>query len=249
MIDEERTLELFGYTSDQWGQYSRKLVVAVCDVCGTYRVRAKHGCGNMCKSCFASSENHPNAKPKIIIICQQCGKSFKVKPSKKDSRFCCMECKGKSQSNSQLGGNNPIWKAKITIICEQCGTSFEVPPCRADDRFCSRGCTANWHSGKNHPRWKGGATPWRKWIMETPQYRIWRRAVFERDNYTCQKCAVRGGDIQAHHIHPVRDNINTLRIFDVDNGITLCTECHRETFGNEYDYIDEFENIVENGGV
>ena len=85
--------------------------------------------------------------------------------------------------------------------------------------------------------------------METPQYRTWRTTVFKRDNYTCQKCGVRGGDIQAHHIHPVRDNINTLLIFDVNNGITLCEGCHRETFGHEYDYVNEFEKIVQNGGV
>ena len=57
-----------------------------------------------------------------------------------------------------------------------------------------------------------------------PEYIAWRKAVYERDNYTYQECGARGGSLNAHHIkswahHP------ELR-FDVNNGVTLCRDCH-----------------------
>lgn len=60
----------------------------------------------------------------------------------------------------------------------------------------------------------------------TPEYRQWRKAVFERDNYTCQRCGVKGGSLEAHHKIPwIKDK--ELR-FDVDNGLTLCVDCHKK---------------------
>jgi hypothetical protein len=54
--------------------------------------------------------------------------------------------------------------------------------------------------------------------------RNWRQSVYRRDNYTCQCCGTRGSDINAHHIFNFADNPD-LRTA-VDNGITLCVDCH-----------------------
>jgi len=53
----------------------------------------------------------------------------------------------------------------------------------------------------------------------------WRREVFARDNYTCQKCGKRGVKLQAHHTRPwfLYDGAR----YDVTNGVTLCVRCHR----------------------
>lgn len=55
----------------------------------------------------------------------------------------------------------------------------------------------------------------------------WRKAVFERDNYTCQICGVRGAEIQADHIKPysLYPELRT----ELANGRTLCVPCHRKT--------------------
>ena len=54
---------------------------------------------------------------------------------------------------------------------------------------------------------------------------IWRNRVFERDNYRCQRCGT-GGKLQAHHIKQWADDVEGR--FDLDNGITLCVDCHAE---------------------
>lgn len=56
------------------------------------------------------------------------------------------------------------------------------------------------------------------------KYRLWREAVFERDNYTCKNCTVIGGELNVHHIKTFK-SFPLLR-FDADNGVTLCRKCH-----------------------
>ena len=76
-------------------------------------------------------------------------------------------------------------------------------------------------------RWKGGVTPINELIRKSWEYKAWRTSVFERDNYTCQLCGVRGGELQADHIKPFSTH-HELRLA-LSNGRTLCVPCHRAT--------------------
>gem|GEM_PF-6042078 len=66
-------------------------------------------------------------------------------------------------------------------------------------------------------------------IVEDKAPRPVRRAVYERDHYTCRDCGrvgtpgTRAGDIQAFHLVAVRSGGD----HSVDNMITLCTACRR----------------------
>lgn len=51
MIDEDRTLQLFGYTSDELTPNSTKLIVRVCEGCGRYKILPKQGYHDLCPSC------------------------------------------------------------------------------------------------------------------------------------------------------------------------------------------------------
>ena len=66
----------------------------------------------------------------------------------------------------------------------------------------------------------------------TTEYNHWRLSVFRRDDYTCQKCGVRGVKINAHHIEPWSENES--RRYDISNGITLCRKCHLSAHGGRW---------------
>lgn len=65
----------------------------------------------------------------------------------------------------------------------------------------------------------------------TPEYQEWRRGVFQRDEYTCQKCGQIGGNLNAHHIKKFKDFPK--QRYDIDNGLTLCIDCHKEEHKNK----------------
>jgi 5-methylcytosine-specific restriction endonuclease McrA len=82
--------------------------------------------------------------------------------------------------------------------------------------------------GENHPNWKGGTySTERQVAMQRIEYKLWRESIFVRDDYTCQECNVRGGELNADHIKPWA-LYPELR-YELNNGRTLCIDCHRKT--------------------
>lgn len=81
--------------------------------------------------------------------------------------------------------------------------------------------------GKNHWNWKGGPARDNFNFRHSLEHKLrsWRRSVYRRDNFTCQICNQHGGTLNAHHLKSFA-KYKELR-FDIDNGITLCYECHR----------------------
>ncbi len=84
-----------------------------------------------------------------------------------------------------------------------------------------------WLIGKNHHNWKGGITPENRRIRNSIEFRLWREAVFERDDYTCRICMKRGkGTLHAHHLLSFK-NFPKFRLA-INNGVTLCKKCHQK---------------------
>ncbi len=75
-------------------------------------------------------------------------------------------------------------------------------------------------------RWKGGIETENKRIRQGIEFRLWREAVFARDNWTCQKYGIRGIELHPHHIQNFAE-YPELR-FAIDNGITLSKKAHDE---------------------
>jgi len=80
--------------------------------------------------------------------------------------------------------------------------------------------------GENNPKWKGGVSTENAILRGSSEMKTWRKAIFKRDDYTCQFCGTRGGNLNADHIKPFATHPE-LR-FDLDNGRTLCVPCHKE---------------------
>lgn len=81
------------------------------------------------------------------------------------------------------------------------------------------------HRGDKHPNWKGGIAPLNAIMRDCSEYKLWRKAVYERDHFTCQDCGGKpSGRLNAHHLkHFI---LCPEERYSVDNGITLCTKCH-----------------------
>lgn len=89
------------------------------------------------------------------------------------------------------------------------------------------------YSWDKHPNWKWWKTRPLDNIRNTKEYKTWKRLVFERDNYTCQKTWKTLVELNAHHISNLSVDID--KRFCVDNWITLCEKAHRE-FHKKYGY-------------
>lgn len=100
--------------------------------------------------------------------------------------------------------------------------------------------------GENNPRWRGGITPLNKKIRGCFEMRQWRSDVFTRDDFICQSCGQRGGELQADHIKLfsviMKDNnitcfedaLGCRELWNLNNGQTLCKDCHsRKTYNVE----------------
>jgi hypothetical protein len=95
--------------------------------------------------------------------------------------------------------------------------------------------------GENSANYKGGIYPLHRSIRTSFKNRQWRSDVFSRDDFTCQLCYIRGGNLQAHHLKQFsvilkENNISTIaeailceELWDINNGQTLCIDCHKTT--------------------
>ena len=62
---------------------------------------------------------------------------------------------------------------------------------------------------------------------------------------SCEVCSYNNpAALHIHHIIPLR--VDPSLSLDIENGITLCRECHTKTFRKELDFAEKYRKIVEN---
>lgn len=115
---------------------------------------------------------------------------------------------GNKRPDLSLRNKQGIWKGKIHTLE-------------------SRRKISEANRGEKCYNWQGGKTKINNALRQTFEYKLWRKSVFERDNWTCIWCGIRGGKINADHIKPFA-LYPELR-FAIDNGRTLCVPCHKTT--------------------
>lgn len=118
-------------------------------------------------------------------------------------------------------------KEKINQRCEDCGKLVN-PHFRWCRSCCKKGKRNPYWGikGEKHCSWNPNLKPEDRNPRNTEENRIWRKKVFELDNYTCCFCGVYGGKLNAHHINKF-SKYKDLR-FNIQNGITLCEQCHKK---------------------
>ncbi len=112
------------------------------------------------------------------------------------------------------------------------------------ERLSKLASKRDWIKEKN-PNWKGGITPKmdkrRNWRI----VKLWRTACLERDNHSCLECGSKER-IEVNHIIPIRQIKDLVLLADVENGITLCRNCHKKTYQREHKYADFFKKLLKN---
>lgn len=151
----------------------------------------------------------------------------------------------KGKQRPEISGElHPGWKEKTFKKCKGCDKELTLAPWESKRLFCDVTCYGLWHRGKNSPVYKGeeAKQKLRNRIMQLPEYVAWRKAIFLRDDFTCQICGVRGAHLHAdHHPEPfwvIRDRNVIMTVeqargckefWEIKRGRTLCRECHRKT--------------------
>lgn len=141
-----------------------------------------------------------------------------------------------------VGKNNYEFK-DTNIICNNCGKKIH----RKESHIRINGLNfCNMKCKKEYTK-KVSPVPEYLRIRKSTEYAIWRRNVIDRDHKTCQCCGKTGGRLEVHHIENFLNNVD-LR-FSVDNGITLCEDCHNAkkygSFHNIYGTKDNNKKQLE----
>lgn len=174
-------------------------------------------------------------KNRIIKNCF-CGKKFESCPSQ-NRKYCSTSCRSKYKPRKT---NFDLY----TIIkCKNCRKEFIDLKCKKR-KYCCKKCLGEYLSknqrGKNNPTYNKDRK--KRSFKSRIEWSEWRKIVFERDQYICQYCSKTNCNIEPHHLKPKSTNPNL--VYDVNNGITLCKDCHRTLHrlkpSNKYLLVDEF---------
>jgi hypothetical protein len=202
------------------------------------------------------SDNFINAKTKYKIRCITHNEiKYSTYDCITSNRFGCDKCKSEKIINSNKANIEDVRnefikrnlipkftdeeylneKVKIKYLCKIHNDDYQYTSydsLRHSDYGCIY-CAAEYrgsiYRGEKHHNWKGGNRNENHKIRDTLEYSRWRLKILRRDNYTCQCCGARNGNgksihLRVHHKENFADN-KELRM-NINNGITLCSNCH-----------------------
>lgn len=170
-----------------------------------------------CVACTASAKAYTHAVGKRCKICN-------IRRHDVDQKYqVCPDCFQEKTKCPQCGNDMPKYKKRGLLRSS-----------------CSFRCSKLLHPNTHEQATRAQKTRFKDHVYKSHQnktargsyeYKEWRKAVYERDNYTCQKCGLKSGngkavELHPHHIKPFA-TFTELR-FEVSNGITLCKDCHKK---------------------
>lgn len=186
-------------------------------------------------------------RKKVTITCLECGKAKICKRSERDikgRKFCSHQC----AIQHRMKHPNPPTPLKSATALKNLGTRMLGKKHSKEAREKIAAAQLGKPKKRRTPVLNLAAL--KKRLRESLPAKEWRQKVFQRDDYTCQDCGQRGGQLHAHHIVPFSELINrfvemngdtheievlfiraleTSNLWDIANGQTLCVKCHSET--------------------
>ena len=180
-----------------------------------------------------------------MIQCPICGKEVYRYPCqvKEGWRFCSQKCRGESMR----GKNNTNWGKHLSEK-----TKGKIGEANKGHIAWNRGkrCPeiSERQRGEKSSSWKGGISSKDRRVRASIEFRLWREAVFARDNWTCQKYGIKGGRLHPHHIKNFAQ-YPELR-FVLDNGITFSEKAHKEfhkKYGRQNNTKEQLKEFLTEG--
>ena len=186
---------------------------------------------------YCSYKCYWNSKKKRVKIkCDLCGKEFLRVPFKvKEKNYCSKWCSGKVNRSKRI--ITPEDKLKISKIAKERGYGRWMKGKKGNAGSFKKGQ----NKGSKSSNWKGGITPLNNAVRGLTEMFEWKKAVFEKDDWTCQICGVRGGTLNADHypkmfwqimaknkISNIEEALACEELWNINNGRTTCENCHRE---------------------
>ena len=174
---------------------------------------------------MSRKNNYTYYTPRGALVpkpCPVCGKMFK--PRWRRSKYCSRDCQHRAIGKREL-------------YCTKCRTKLTKKPSVYRNKngwhFCSKECSNEYRTGERSPHWIKDRSKLKneyRTIKMSKPFALWREAVFERDSYTCQICTARSGkgkavELHPHHVKSFAEHPEER--FNVNNGMTLCIDCHK----------------------
>jgi len=212
------------------------------------------------------SELKPQSAKMVLVECPICKKQRYANYSRIKYNQRCHLCALKSMTKFLPTGNkynrytvinNGLKIGKSLCQCD-CGTikeidNYELTSGHTKSCGCFKSEKASYNlqmttknqKKENHPMWKGGISSERNIFNAQKETKDWRQHIYERDNYTCQSCGQIGYKLNVHHIQSYLE-YSELRL-TLNNGITLCENCHRQfhkLFGRKNIGIEQINKFL-----
>jgi len=268
---ENQELEFFHEVLDKYSKGSHVKVRFLCPVCNNISNRMFKSClrATHCRYCFSlpAKSRKKNSIPipleealrtcthgsqqLTIWRCIDCGiqQTKTLRQALRTKR--CKKCSRRAQQRPDLSGkNNPMYGISHPGIKGESHYNWKggKPKCldcgkQLGDRrseFC-RSCTQR---GDRNPYYNPTLTQQERILQRnTPEHREWAKAIKVRDSFKCQVC-FRNMKLQAHHLSSY-STAPDLR-YSLQNGVTLCKDCHIEfhlLYKKRHNTTEQFEEF------
>lgn len=214
----------------------------------TKRLSQKGKEGDYCSLSCSESFKRGYSEKNVIRVCKRCNKEYEVL-YRHQTEYCSRKCSSLYQSGEEhinYGKEGPTkglkpWTYGLTKESDERIAELGAKISKTQKEQFASGVRSN--AMENNPNWKNGqgVTPLHQAIRQMSKYKTWRFNVFERDKFTCTWCKDSSSDINADHIKAfslilkenkissIEEADNCAQLWDINNGRTLCVECHKTT--------------------